>query len=261
MTAAGTPRTLAAGETAVFDLQKIRDRQMKDYANRALPASASIGQFRWAVRGVTDGKIVLIGRAEMVSLAEGISTSYSCPMDCGPWYHVEVTYPPEVAFGMSGVGTAMETASWNYGYTMGPYPAIAGWSVDTPVVSFDPSGAASTTISGDQVGQGNLLAFIGWQQRYDWDGLNCVDLGTYAEQGGGPVQTVCAVPNNFHQVGSGTASAGVLTFSLCVGFQHRVSFRSFGMYGWRDCCVPGSREYLCMAQSTNEQHNSKSNRY
>jgi hypothetical protein len=67
------PRKLAAGATAVFDLQKIRDAQMKDYAGKVLPVSVAIGQFRWAVRGVTDRQIVLIGRAEMVSLAEKLA--------------------------------------------------------------------------------------------------------------------------------------------------------------------------------------------
>jgi hypothetical protein len=176
-----------------------------------------MGQFRWAVRGVTDGKIVLIGRSEMVSRAENISSTYSCPMDCGPWYDVEVTYPSEVAQGGFGMGSSTETASWNYGYTMGPYSVGADWSVDNPVVSFGPSEGNAMTINGTQVGEGNLVAFIGWQQRYDWDGLNCVDLGNYAEQGGGPVQTVCAVPNNFHQVGSGTNNSGTLHFVYAWG--------------------------------------------
>ncbi len=56
-----TPRKLVAGETAVFDLQKIRDGHAKDYAGNAIPVGACMGQFRWAVRGVTDGKIVLMG--------------------------------------------------------------------------------------------------------------------------------------------------------------------------------------------------------
>ena len=207
------PRKLAAGATAVFDLRKIRDAQMKDYAGKAVPASASMGQFRWAVRGVTDGKIVLIGRAEMVNLAENISTSYSCPMDCGPYYDVTVNYPSEIPQGLFGMGSSTETASWNYGYTMGPYSVAADWSVDnTNIVSFGPSSGNDMTINGTQVGEANVLAFIGWQEVYDWDGLNCVDLGYYAEQGGGPVQTVCAVPNNFHQVGSGTNNNGTLHF-------------------------------------------------
>jgi hypothetical protein len=41
------PRKLRPGETAVFDLQKIRDEQMQDSAGHTLPEGVSIGQFNW----------------------------------------------------------------------------------------------------------------------------------------------------------------------------------------------------------------------
>ncbi|PYS24349.1 MAG: hypothetical protein DMF72_05905 [Acidobacteria bacterium] len=184
------PRKLQARETANFDLEKIRDEQMKDVASHALPANVTHGQFKWAIRGASNGKIVLIGRTEMISRAQNVSSSYSCPMDCGPTYECDVQYPGLIGFLQSETGSVTETASWNYGYTMGPYPTDASWSVDEPIASFDPSSASETSITAVDEGQANLSAFVGYFDRYDWDGLECVWLGTVLLQGGGQMQVV-----------------------------------------------------------------------
>src|SRR5204863_1527575 len=81
--------------------------------------------------------------------------------------------------GESGSGSVTETASWNYGYTMGPYPVSASWSADHPVVSFDPSAASTTSITGTDQGSAIVSAFSSWYDRYDWDGLECIYNGTY----------------------------------------------------------------------------------
>ena len=78
------PRKLAPGETAVFDLEKLRDDQVADNAGTRIPQGASLGQLKWAIYGVTNGKLLLIGRAEMVSRSKHISTSYSCNDPCPP---------------------------------------------------------------------------------------------------------------------------------------------------------------------------------
>jgi len=71
-------RKLAAGETAVFDMKQVIDEQKLDYGKRLLPKNLQLGQFKWLIHGVTGGKIILTGRAEMVSRSQSISTSYSC---------------------------------------------------------------------------------------------------------------------------------------------------------------------------------------
>jgi hypothetical protein len=76
------PRKLAAGETAVFDMREMIAEQKQDNSNRRLPKDVQIGQFRWRVHGVTGGKTVLNGRAEMVSRTQQISMSYSCAESC-----------------------------------------------------------------------------------------------------------------------------------------------------------------------------------
>jgi len=69
------PRKLAPGETAVFDLENLRDDQIADNAGARIPREASIGQFKWAIHGVTNGKLLLIGppgwSADQTTLPDG----------------------------------------------------------------------------------------------------------------------------------------------------------------------------------------------
>lgn len=180
-------RKILPRETVAFDLEEIRNSHVGDTAGHVVPSNVNHGQFKWAQRGATNGKIMLVGRIEMVSRAQNISSSYSCPMDCGPSYEATVDFPTDLFTGESGAGTVRETASWNYGYTMGPYPASATWSLDNSIAEFDPSQASDTTITGVDPGTSNLVAHVGVWERYDWDGLNCVDVGPQTEEGGGPI--------------------------------------------------------------------------
>lgn len=81
------PRKLRPGETAVFDMQQFRDQQTTDSSGNKLSRDVSQGQFKWSIFGVTDGKLLLIGRAEMVSRSQHISTSYSCNDPCPPYIY------------------------------------------------------------------------------------------------------------------------------------------------------------------------------
>ena len=173
-------RTLSPRETAVFDLENIRDRQEKDVNGKLVPKTANHGQFKWAQRGVAGGRIVMIGRTEMVSRRQNVSSSYSCPTDCGPRYDVWGSIPTDELFnGQAGVASVVETASWNYGYTMGPYPVSANWSAQDPIVSFDTSSASNPTLSPEDAGETVVTGFVGWYDYVDFDGLNCVWAGTY----------------------------------------------------------------------------------
>ncbi len=208
------PRKLQPRETAVFDIEKIRDEQKKDDTGHTLPTNISQGQFKWAVRGVTNGKIVLIGRTEMVSKTQDISSSYSCPMDCGPYYDAYANLPGEMSIGDSASGQVMETASWNYGYTMGPYATSGNWEMDNQISTLDSSEPNTTMITATDAGIANVTITIGWQQRYDWDGLNCVDLGSYLEQAAGELLNAPIVV----AVLPGTAAPGTLVPIAITGF-------------------------------------------
>src|SRR5437763_291160 len=116
-------RKLAPGETAVFDLQKIRDKQDENKEGHRMSKDVSLGQFKWAARGDTKGKIVLIGRAEMVSRSQNISTSYSCNDPCPPRYDgwIDAFPPPIVFINDTAQSAAWEQMSYDWGYTVGPY--------------------------------------------------------------------------------------------------------------------------------------------
>jgi hypothetical protein len=182
------PRSLAAGETAVFDMRKAIADQKPDSAKRRLPVKVSGGQFKWAVRGVTGGKVILIGRAEMVSRSQRISTSYSCNDPCPPFYGGSITPDsPTVEVESVDTMTSWETAYYNGGYTVGPYQVGAqSWTSDNPSVVTVPGGIC-TALS---PGFAGVRAFIRTEESYVWDGLNCVDLGVIYDVAGDTGVTV-----------------------------------------------------------------------
>jgi hypothetical protein len=171
------PRRLNAGETARFDLHEIRDQQIADGTGHTLPMTTELGQFRWAVRGVTNGKVALIGRAEMVSRSQHISTSYSCNDPCPPYYILTVdgfdTFLGQTeAYSM----TAWETAQYNSGFNIGPYAAYPSWSDDNSLCSYSSSDYGHTCqYTAVNVGDGYMTAFSRMEESYGWDGLNCYD--------------------------------------------------------------------------------------
>jgi len=77
------PKELKAGETAYFDLRKLRDEQTPDRTGRNLPRTLDRGQFYWGVVATPGGGQV-IGRAEVVSRSARVVSSYSCPTCCPP---------------------------------------------------------------------------------------------------------------------------------------------------------------------------------
>lgn len=188
------PRKLKPGETATFDLQKIRDERMPDNTGRSLPKTASLGQFKWAVRGVTGGKLVLIGRAEMVSRSQRISTSYSCNDPCPPVYFLTIDgFEPIFALSQSSTFTIWEGAMYGSGYTTGPFSSSAECSFDNPIASlYSPNYWHTVTMTGINAGDGFMHAFSRMEESYYWDGLNCYD--SYTQYEVGTTQPVTVLP-------------------------------------------------------------------
>jgi hypothetical protein len=132
----------------------------------------------------------------MVSRTEKVSSSYSCPMDCGPIYDAWLTeFPGNLVIGQSGMAAAVETATWNWGYTMGPYSVTPGWTATPSLVDFAVSGV-DTSVTGANEGTTNLSALVSIFDRYDWDGLNCIYLGTFQNFVGG-ILDILALPHRF----------------------------------------------------------------
>jgi hypothetical protein len=219
------PRTLKPGETAVFDLAKIRDEQMPDNVGRHIPRTTSIGQFKWAVRGVTDGKLLLIGRAEMVSRSDLVSTSYSCNDPCPPTYggSIDPFLPPIVING-SAPTTIWEYAYYGSGFSRGPYSAGADWTVDnSSIASCDPASGHTIAVCGTQAGSGTLTGLIRMEESYGYDGRDCYDNNNQYEVGGNEpldVNPVISGPSSLWWFNSATpsgyATQAILTTS-CSG--------------------------------------------
>jgi hypothetical protein len=178
-----SPRNLQPGETAVFDLEAMRRAGATDGAGRSWPSNVSTGQFKWGVHGLTNGKITVIGRAQMVSRAQRISSSYSCHPDCGPNYEQDVTPSScDISTGESCTLTPHETLHYADGQTIGPYDANTSWSLENAsLASFSYSGA-SATLTGSSPGSTLFHAGFGIQEVYDWDGYECIELYSYSPE-------------------------------------------------------------------------------
>jgi hypothetical protein len=167
-------RKLSAGETAVFDMKQVIDEQKPDYGKRLLPKNSQLGKFKWLVHGVIGGKIILTGRAEMVSRSQRISTSYSCAEGCINGYGGGISGNTLLTVGETYTMSAWEMAYTSAGNTYGPYPASGTWwSSNSSVITVNDAGACTAVAPGQ--------AFIGFtstpQYVYVWDGLNCYENG------------------------------------------------------------------------------------
>jgi hypothetical protein len=180
------PQTVRGGETAVFDLKRIRDSQTADRLGTKLPNDVSIGQFKWAILSSTKGKVVLIGRAEMVSESGQVSSSYSCNDPCPPQYSYWIDpLEPYIVVGESGTSAAWCYVYYGSGYTMGPYSASGSWTIDnSAAASIESDSANYATVTGDNADVGGdvtLSADLGRVDTYSWDGLNCYYGSSYED--------------------------------------------------------------------------------
>jgi hypothetical protein len=197
------PRKLDAGATARFDLRKIRDEQVPDRDGHTIPRSVEGGQFRWFIHGAGSGR--LIGRAEMLSVSRGVSSSYSCNMPCPPSFdHAQLDpNPTEVGVGETGTQEAQEVDVDGYGNEYGPFAAsvVSWWSWDTAVATVDYGQVTGLT-------EGETTATVTVEYPlYMWDGSNteCSVFDTRQANANGQVQvdatiTISAVSFNPNRV-------------------------------------------------------------
>ena len=171
------PRKLEPGETAVFDMEKFRNEKSTDAAGNQIPLSAGLGQFKWTVKGITNGKLLLMGRAEMASNREKISTSYSCNDPCPPVIggSIDPFIPPIIIVNNSKITSSWTYAYYGNGFVSGPFSAQADWSTDPTYMGLNPTPTHTTTMTGTLPGGVCVSAYMGQEESYGWDGLNCYD--------------------------------------------------------------------------------------
>src|SRR5262249_14663886 len=73
-------KTLAPGQTTVFDVRKIRDTQEKGSEGNIIPSDATTGHIAWTMRG--NRNKVLIGRSQTIDLINGLASTYECQCLC-----------------------------------------------------------------------------------------------------------------------------------------------------------------------------------
>jgi hypothetical protein len=127
---------LAAGETKTFAFRKMRDEQIPDLKGHTLPTSFMRGQFRWGIHGGAAINARLTGRAEILSLSERVSSSYSCEEVCPPSFDSAQLFPSSVTIGVgqSWSFTLEETQRDCYGNLWTSYP-FCTWSSDPSIAT------------------------------------------------------------------------------------------------------------------------------
>lgn len=169
------PRPLAAGETVFYDLREIRDKQIPDRDGRTIPRSVKGGQFKWSIYGFGPGSGRLIGRAEMISQSQGISSSYSCPGGNCPMEFSYAFLSNDSIYlgeGDAEATTAYEVWCDAWGCT-GPFGAnVNNWGIDNPFVAALIENSNVANLIGIDGGVTDFWANIG-HDRWGWDGLNC----------------------------------------------------------------------------------------
>ncbi len=168
-------RILAVGETATFDLNKIRDEQIPDKDGNTLPKTAKMGQVHWSVLRGGD-TVRLIGRGEMTSASRQVSSSYSCPVCCPDSFSELVASPNSPVILQNGFAAVYVDGIWLdcYNNSVGPfgYPyAVSWWCEDPSIVSFTTSGSnynANGLLAGFTLTEASALDVY-----YFDDGMDC----------------------------------------------------------------------------------------
>ena len=153
------PRELPVGGAANFDIRELRDDQVKDSYGQTIPANLEHGQFAWSLNDSRPGAHFL-GRAEIVSLAEHVSSSFSCP-ECCPNSFLYAYFgagADTIAFGDTTPVDPEEEMSDCYDSTWDEPASVDSWAYDTSVISVD---GGALTVTGVGSGSTSLDAYWG----------------------------------------------------------------------------------------------------
>jgi len=147
----------------------MRDEQTPDVMGHPLPLKLEMAQARWSVRG----NIRLNGRAEVVSIKDAVSSSYSCFLCCPNTFGSGWISPdncPSTTAGGTVEFTAFEedTNGAYCGWNFEPFPVGASWdSSNQSVATIDYDGVAT----GISPGFTNISCY--WTTyRWVWDDID-----------------------------------------------------------------------------------------
>jgi murein DD-endopeptidase MepM/ murein hydrolase activator NlpD len=196
-------RYLEVGETAVFDIRRIRDEQIPDPKGVKLPRDADVGQFDWTTI-FGDGSQRFIGRNEVIDRSSGVSASFSCGGVCNCPYSTLYAFitpgsPIVPVNGSLGVVATANTTdscggSGQYNYTIYPSP----WNINSPGYFNLTSGQPTSNMTGTNGGDSYFYTpFTGTQ--YVWNGQsgNCMVNGNPVLNPGGNGLSYTPVQHNY----------------------------------------------------------------
>jgi hypothetical protein len=159
---------LKPGETKTVDIRTLRDEQTPDHDGHTLPRDLTTAQIRWSIRG--NGSIPMTGRSEIMSLRDGVSSSYSCTTCC-PHSHEDGWLDP----GYFDIFTedfqtvrGRERQRDCYGNIYGPYDADWGtWYAYNPDIATVDSNGSVTGIDEGTAGFSFTWPVYYWMQDFD----------------------------------------------------------------------------------------------
>ena len=207
-------RYLEVGETALFDLRDLRDRQVPDPRGVKLAKNVMAGQFEWSTL-FGDGSQRLIGRAEEIDQsgkANVISDIDAC--DC-PSETLSAFLSPDNIFttiGQYGYFTATGVAYRACGGEPNDYTIFpSSWSIPTPGIVSLSTGNSPTAMLGLAAGTSSFTTPV-QSTIYGFARGTCyvVSKSTLQVPGTG---TVAAIPVNFRQTDVQNQGSGVLKFT------------------------------------------------
>jgi hypothetical protein len=172
------PRALIPGETALFDIAKIRDQQIADTNGNRLPTDVVNAQFSWSMFG-GGATPRFIGRSQIVSLSRGVSASFSCPICCpdsGPYKSFSGWAP--ILVGGSQNQTITGLSEDCYGHT------TSTWTDDPdPWTNNNSSIATASNATAYGVAGGSTSSTTYWDFNwYENDGMDCYSQFTPQSQ-------------------------------------------------------------------------------
>lgn len=143
-------KTIEAGQTVAYDIRALRDQQTPDEQGLTIPLTATGGQVIWSLEGPSG--LALIGRAEQVDVARGLSSTSSCQGCCQAGYFDSFCDPASV-IGTSGETTQFTAFQRNvtcFGQITAPFAvsAVTWTSNDTTVATVDAGGLATAQDAG-----------------------------------------------------------------------------------------------------------------
>ena len=153
-------KDVAANGTSTFDLRKLISEQKPDNQGNVIPLSTTGGQFHWSIFGSPPSS-KFIGRSEVVSVSNHVSSSYSCPACCpesGPFGQIIV--PNDMSVGdsqtLQTTGTVYDCN--NYPTNIGGLP-VDEWGISDPsIASYSPDYGSSTVVEGLNGGEAFISA-------------------------------------------------------------------------------------------------------